>query len=168
MSLKHSFTERIWVFVTNSNYIIPIFLQPNDVTLWFFKLRIFEISDFALGWEDIKIGKSDFLTKTQFLFQNKNIKYTFKRSDPNFDSCSGAGIYFLIFSNTVLRIPETWKFFVNKTLIKNINKKSCLIHIEIIYFSSYFESIKKANKKNNNFCKISLTIFFKGEFQILS
>ena len=58
--------------------------------------RKIDISDFAFGWEDIKIGKSDFVTKTQFLFQNKNIKYTFKRSDPNFDSRSGAGIYFLI------------------------------------------------------------------------
>ena len=37
--------KRNWVFATNPNFTIPIFLQPNDVTLWYFKLILFDITE---------------------------------------------------------------------------------------------------------------------------
>ena len=34
--------SRNWVFATNSNFLISMFLQPDGVSLWYFKLRLFE------------------------------------------------------------------------------------------------------------------------------
>jgi hypothetical protein len=33
--------QRNWVFVTNSNLLIPISLQPEGANYWYFKLRLF-------------------------------------------------------------------------------------------------------------------------------
>ena len=30
--------QRIWVFATNSDILIPLSLQPNGVNLWYFRL----------------------------------------------------------------------------------------------------------------------------------
>ena len=38
--------QRKWVFVTNSNALIPISLQSDDVNLWYFKLRLFGLTEF--------------------------------------------------------------------------------------------------------------------------
>ena len=65
-----------WVFVTNSNFLIPIFVQPDDVNLWYFKVRLFDQlfdSKFELSkiydieFKDIGIRKSEFVGKTQIL-----------------------------------------------------------------------------------------------------
>ena len=66
-------------FVTNSNCLIPVSLQSNDVNLWYFTLRLFGLTKFivwnikghtTLGTKDIEIRKVEFVTKTQFLWQN--------------------------------------------------------------------------------------------------
>ena len=69
--------ERNWVFATNSNFLIPISLQSDGVNLYYFKLRLSDITEFivwniylrysTMGYKDIGIRKSEFVAKTQFL-----------------------------------------------------------------------------------------------------
>ena len=40
--------QRNWVFVTNSNCLIPISLQSDDVNIWYFKLRFFILTEFIV------------------------------------------------------------------------------------------------------------------------
>ena len=42
------FRKRKWVFVTNLNCLIPISLQSDDVNLWYFKLRLFGLTEFIV------------------------------------------------------------------------------------------------------------------------
>ena len=37
--------KRNWVFATNSNFLIPISLQPDGVGLWYFKLTLFDLKE---------------------------------------------------------------------------------------------------------------------------
>ena len=82
--------QRNWVFIENSDFLIPIFFPPDGVNLWYFKLfssnRIYSLKYLrskALGCKDIGIEKSKFVTKTQFLYPNplnlyqrkKEVKY---------------------------------------------------------------------------------------------
>ena len=46
--LWHFFQQRNWVFVTNSNFKIPISFQPDSVNLWYFKLRLFCLTEFIV------------------------------------------------------------------------------------------------------------------------
>ena len=77
-----------WVYTTNTNFIIPISLQPDEVHLWYFQLSwfdqtklMFEISKVwnikglrLFGWKDTGIIKSEFVAKTRFL--SKTFKST--------------------------------------------------------------------------------------------
>ena len=40
--------QRIWVFATTSNLLIPISYQPDGVYLWYFKLRSFDQTEFIV------------------------------------------------------------------------------------------------------------------------
>ena len=40
--------ERNWVFATNSVFVKPISLQPDDVNLWHFKLTLFDLIAFIV------------------------------------------------------------------------------------------------------------------------
>ena len=40
--------QRNWVFVTNSNYLIPISLQSDDINLCYFKLRLLDLTEFIV------------------------------------------------------------------------------------------------------------------------
>ena len=40
--------ERNWVFATNSNLLIPISLQPDGVGLYYFKLTLFDLTEFIV------------------------------------------------------------------------------------------------------------------------
>ena len=41
--------SRNWVFVTNSNVLIPLSFQPDGVVaLWYFKLRLFDLIEFIV------------------------------------------------------------------------------------------------------------------------
>ena len=40
--------QRNWVFDTNSVYVKPISLQPDDVNLWYFKLTLFDLIAFIV------------------------------------------------------------------------------------------------------------------------
>ena len=70
--------QRNWVFTTNSNFLIPISFQPDVITLWYFKLRLFDrsnrihslkyIRSTTFGCTDIRTIKLEFVAKTQFLF----------------------------------------------------------------------------------------------------
>ena len=68
-------TQRNWVYVTNSDLLMPIFFPPDGVNLWYFKLIFFHLTEFilkylrstALDYKDIEIRKLLFVTKTQFL-----------------------------------------------------------------------------------------------------
>ena len=58
---------RNWVFATNSIFVIPISLQPDDVNLWYFKLTLRDLRAFIvwkMGCNDIEIIKSEFVAKT--------------------------------------------------------------------------------------------------------
>ena len=37
--------QRNWVFATNLNFLTPISLQPDGVNLWYFKLRLFDLTE---------------------------------------------------------------------------------------------------------------------------
>ena len=64
-----------WGFSTNSAFLIPIFLQPGGVNLGYFKFGLLDLREFIVcnlrstksGCKDIKIRKSKFAAKTQFL-----------------------------------------------------------------------------------------------------
>ena len=69
-------TQRNWVFATNSYFQIPVSLQPFDLNLWYFKLRLFDLTEFIIWniyglrhwvFRDIGIWKVEFVVKTQFL-----------------------------------------------------------------------------------------------------
>ena len=45
--------KRNWVLVIKSNFLISIFLQPDGVNLWYFKLRLFDLGEF-LVWHIYK------------------------------------------------------------------------------------------------------------------
>ena len=65
--------NRNWVFATNSDFLIPISLQPDGVNLQYFKLSSNRIHSLkyqrspTLNCKDIGIRKSGFVAKTQFL-----------------------------------------------------------------------------------------------------
>ena len=40
--------QRNWVFSTSSEFIIPISLEPNVVNLWYFKLILFDLTEFIV------------------------------------------------------------------------------------------------------------------------
>ena len=40
--------ERNWVFATNSTFLIPISLQPDNLNLWYFKLTLFNPTAFIV------------------------------------------------------------------------------------------------------------------------
>ena len=70
----------IRVFATNSNFLIPNFLQRDGVNLWYFKLKLFDyivwniqdLYDAMLGaGKDKGIRKIEFVAKTQFLYAEK-------------------------------------------------------------------------------------------------
>ena len=76
--------QRNWVFATNSNFLIPISMQPDVANLWYFKPLIFQtciiwsnrihslkyLRFTTLGCKDKGIRKSEFVTKTQFKWTN--------------------------------------------------------------------------------------------------
>ena len=37
------------VFVTNLNFIMPIFLYPDGGNLWYFKLRLFDLTELIIS-----------------------------------------------------------------------------------------------------------------------
>ena len=47
--LRNDLSENNWVFATNSEFIIPISLEPNVANLWYFKLILFYLAEF-IAW----------------------------------------------------------------------------------------------------------------------
>ena len=41
-----------WVFATNPNFLILIYLQSDAVNLWSFKLGLFQLTEFILVWNN--------------------------------------------------------------------------------------------------------------------
>ena len=39
------YRKRNWVFAMNLQFLTPISLQPDDVNLWYFKLRLFNLTE---------------------------------------------------------------------------------------------------------------------------
>ena len=73
---KLSSIKRNWLFATNSDFLIPISLEPYVVNLWYFNFLIFlskkshslKFQRFTtLESKDIRIRKSEFVEKSQFL-----------------------------------------------------------------------------------------------------
>ena len=46
--LRNDLSENNWVFATNSEFIIPISLEPNVINLWYFKLILFYLTEFIV------------------------------------------------------------------------------------------------------------------------
>ena len=72
--------QKNWVLITNFDFIIPIFLQPNVADLRFYmnyeknNLKI-EISSFTeAGCKDKRIRKFDVVARTQFFWIEKSEK----------------------------------------------------------------------------------------------
>ena len=65
-TLSQKLKKGNWVFVTNSDFLIPIFFHPDGVNLWYFKLRFLSniihslkyLRSTALDYKDIEIRKS--------------------------------------------------------------------------------------------------------------
>ena len=66
--------KRNWVYATNSHFSTPISLQPDDVNLWYFKLRLFDLTELIV-WNIKGLGKrvaklqeleSEFVAKLNF------------------------------------------------------------------------------------------------------
>ena len=45
-TLNYTEGKRNWVFATNLNFLTPISLQPDGVSLWYFKIRLFDLIEF--------------------------------------------------------------------------------------------------------------------------
>ena len=41
--------QRNWVFVTSSNFLIPIYFKSDDVNLWYFRLRLSDLTE-SIVW----------------------------------------------------------------------------------------------------------------------
>ena len=72
------FSFKNWDFATNSNFLIHISVQPDGVGYWFFKVRLFDLTEFiiemfkvyAMGLQRLGIGKSEAIAKTKFLYES--------------------------------------------------------------------------------------------------
>ena len=84
--IKFFYTETVKEFSISHKpkFWYPFFLQPDGVNLWYFKLRIFDLTEFlelkylrsmALGCKDIEIPKLEFVAKTLLSFLEKGILY---------------------------------------------------------------------------------------------
>ena len=68
--------QRNWVCATNSNFLIPISLQPDSVVflfqtyiIWYNRIHCLKyLRSTTSGCKDIRIRKLEFVTKTQFLY----------------------------------------------------------------------------------------------------
>ena len=75
-------SQRNWLFVTNSEFIIPMSLEPNVVHLWYFKTyiiwskRIHSLKYLRSTTLDIRFRKVEFVAKTHSL----TIIFCFKKS----------------------------------------------------------------------------------------
>ena len=45
---KNSLFQRNWAFATNSNFLILISWQPDGGNAWYFKLRLFDLTEFIV------------------------------------------------------------------------------------------------------------------------
>ena len=74
--------QRNWVCATNSNFLIPISLQPDSVVflfqtyiIWYNRIHCLKyLRSTTSGCKDIRIRKLEFVTKTQFLLLNNSAK----------------------------------------------------------------------------------------------
>ena len=72
---NQKFVERNWVFATNSNLLIPLFLPPDGVNLWYFKLRFFYLTKFIV-WKTLIAGIKEFKSlwiRKKKVFMEKNL-----------------------------------------------------------------------------------------------
>ena len=67
--------QRNWVFVTNSDFIIPLSLESNVVNLLYFKLILFDLKEFIVcGKDSIPLHfKASYLFKLILRFSNPYI-----------------------------------------------------------------------------------------------
>ena len=65
--------QRSRVFDTNLNVLILISLQSDGVNLWYFKLRLFDLTRIHIC-KDVGIRKSDYVANTRFLSQKFMVK----------------------------------------------------------------------------------------------
>ena len=47
--LKWQIPQRNWVFATNSNFLISLYLQPDGVKIWFFKSWLLDRTEFIVS-----------------------------------------------------------------------------------------------------------------------
>ena len=123
-------SQRSWVFDTNSDFLIPISLQPNVVDLRYFKLWIL-LHQIILVWNiktsgsiDIGIRTFEFVAKTQFLWNSSFSGKHCVGMKPAHFVVSSKGINFLKDINNVpvfaqytghLQVPEIKKGMFNKS-----------------------------------------------------
>ena len=49
IKVKACCSKRNWVFATTSNFLISISLQSVGINLWYFKLRLFDLTEFEIS-----------------------------------------------------------------------------------------------------------------------
>ena len=59
-----------WVFATNSNFQIPISLQPNGVHLGYFKLRLYEVGSAVLTFIEDKQASQTYLLQMTYRWKD--------------------------------------------------------------------------------------------------
>ena len=69
---KRMFPSKInnWVFATNSNFQIPISLQPNGVHLGYFKLRLYEVGSAVLTFTEDKQASQTYLLQMTYRWKD--------------------------------------------------------------------------------------------------
>ena len=75
--------DKKWFFVTKSNFLTLISLQPYGLNHWYFKLRFFNLTEY-LVWNLLdlrhlvalitRLENHEFVAKTQFIWFNLNPK----------------------------------------------------------------------------------------------
>ena len=124
LSVKPSIRQRNWVFATNSNFKIPIFLQPLIFQTWIiwskriYSLKYLRSVTYWLHGKNIKIGKSEFEANSQFLC-NIVRKYMFNSclSVLRYITCMNYFLYILWTLKTSFNISLIDWYFRNQTEI---------------------------------------------------
>ena len=137
--------QRNCVFVTKSDFLIPISLQPNFVDLRYFKLWVL-LYQIAYYWnikglhpQDKRIRKFEFVAKPQFLW-NRTYILTLNKANWIY-------IEFEKRSFLLLNQRKSWHSVI-KTLLENrilkyvklIRLWRSLLKVEMGAFSSFFRS----------------------------
>ena len=117
---------RNWVFATNSVFVKPLSLQPNDVNLWYFKLTLF--NPIAFIFWNIKGLRHWFATILKL--ENQSICHKLDFLILYLCNCYGKPYKFQIYKSAYNLLPSNDKERIDKS--EGLNQTTALKGIEFL------------------------------------